>query len=214
MSDVLERLGELRVVPVVSIEHAEDALPLAETLIEGGLPCAEVTFRTSSAAKAIEKLADRGDILIGAGTVLTIDQVKAARDAGARFMVSPGLNPKVTGYCVKNGIVIAPGVCTPSDIEAAMGFGLDVLKFFPAESFGGLKTLRAISAPYGEVRFIPTGGINVQNLSEYLLFPKVLACGGTWIADAAMISAGRFDKILSNTRQAVQIAATPAGSPG
>jgi 2-dehydro-3-deoxyphosphogluconate aldolase/(4S)-4-hydroxy-2-oxoglutarate aldolase len=214
MNDVLKHLGKLKVIPVVAIERLEDTTPLADTLIEGGLPCAEVTFRTPAAPEAIKRLTAKGDILVGAGTVLTIDQVKAARDAGARFMVSPGLNPKVTGYCVKNGIVIAPGVCTPSDIEAAMGFGLDVLKFFPAESFGGLRTLKAISAPYGEVRFIPTGGINVQNLSEYLRFPKVLACGGTWIADAAMISAGRFDKILSNTRQAVQIAATPAGSQG
>lgn len=214
MNDVIKHLGRLKVIPVVSIERLDDTMPLADTLIEGGLPCAEVTFRTPVAAEAIRKLAQRGDILIGAGTVLTVDQVKAASDAGASFIVSPGINPSVTGYCVENNITVAPGVCTPSDIETAMGFGLDVLKFFPAEAFGGLKTLKAISAPYGGVRFIPTGGINIQNLPEYLRFPKVLACGGTWIAGESAIAAGKFDEILENTRHAVQTAAAPGEPSG
>lgn len=207
MHEVIERLGKLRVVPVVALERAQDAMPLADTLIEGGLPCAEITFRTEAAPKAIQVLSERGDILVGAGTVLTVKQVQTARDAGARFMVSPGLNPRVVNYCVENAIPVTPGICTPSDIEKALEFELDVLKFFPAEAFGGLKTLKALSGPYTNVMFIPTGGINTRNLSDYLNFPKVLACGGTWIATSSLISAGRFDEILSNTREAVEIAA-------
>ena len=207
MHEVIERLGKLGVVPVVALERAQDAMPLADTLIEGGLPCAEITFRTEAAPKAIQVLSKRGDILVGAGTVLTVKQVQTARDAGARFMVSPGLNPRVVNYCVENAIPVIPGICTPSDIEKALEFELDVLKFFPAEAFGGLKTLTALSGPYTDVMFIPTGGINTRNLSDYLNFPKVLACGGTWIATSSLISAGRFDEILINTREAVEIAA-------
>lgn len=205
MHEVIARLGELRVIPVVALERAEDAMPLADALIEGGLPCAEITFRTNAAAEAIQVMAKRNDILVGAGTVLTVDQAKAAWDAGARFVVTPGLNPKVVSYCVENKITITPGVCTPSDIEGAMEFGLDVLKFFPAEAFGGLKTLKALSGPYTMVKFIPTAGINTQNLSDYLNFPKVMACGGTWIASSSLILAGGFDEILKNTREAVKI---------
>jgi len=146
--------------------------------------------------------------MVGAGTVLTVDQVKTALDAGAQFIVSPGFNPKVAEYCVANDIAFTPGVCTPSDIEAALDFGLDVLKFFPAEAFGGLKTLKAMSGPYTTVRFIPTGGINPGNLAEYLGFSKVMACGGTWIAKSALISEGRFDEILENVKEALRIIAT------
>jgi len=213
MDKVLARLGELRIVPVVAIENAGDATPLADALIEGGLPCTEVTFRTQAAAKAIETLARRGDLLVGAGTVISVDQVKTARDAGARFIVSPGLNPRVVSYCVQNGLPITPGVCTPSDIERALDFGLDVLKFFPAEAFGGLKTLKALCGPYTAVRFIPTGGIHPGNLSEYLNFAPVLACGGTWLAKPSLILEGKFDEILINTIEAVRIAAV-CGRPG
>lgn len=205
MHEVIERFKDLRVIPVVAIERAEDAMPLADALIEGGLPCAEITFRTKAAADAIRIMSSRNDILVGAGTVLTIDQVNTALDAGARFMVSPGLNPKVAGYCIKNNIAVTPGVCTPSDIEAALDLGLKALKFFPAEAFGGLTTLKAMSGPFTDVAFIPTGGINPRNLAEYLKFPKVLACGGTWIAKSSLISAGRFDDILGNTKEAVEI---------
>ena len=206
MQAIVERIRELRIIPVVTIERAEDALPLADTLVEGGLPCAEITMRTPAAANAIHLLSKRGDIVVGAGTVLSIEQVKTAQDAGAVFMVSPGLNPKVAGYCIKKKIFHAPGICTPSEIEAALDLGLRVLKFFPAEALGGLKTLAAMSKPYADVEFIPTGGINPQNLAEYLCFSGVSACGGTWIAESRLISGGRFDDILMNTRQAVDIA--------
>jgi 2-dehydro-3-deoxyphosphogluconate aldolase / (4S)-4-hydroxy-2-oxoglutarate aldolase len=205
MHEVIARFRDLRVIPVVAIERAEDAMPLADVLIEGGLPCAEITFRTAAAADAIRTMSKSPNIMVGAGTVLTIEQVKTALDAGARFMVSPGFNPRVAGYCLENNIPFTPGVCTPTDIEAAMGLGLEVLKFFPAEAFGGLKTLKAMSGPYTTVEFIPTGGINPQNLADYLRFPKVAACGGTWIAPSTSISEGRFNDILRNTREAVEI---------
>jgi 2-dehydro-3-deoxyphosphogluconate aldolase/(4S)-4-hydroxy-2-oxoglutarate aldolase len=205
MSTILDKFASMRVVPVVAIEDAQDATQLADTLIAGGLPCAEITFRTAAAVDAMQIMARRGDILVGAGTVLKVDQVKAAVDAGAQFMVSPGFNPKVVAYCVDHNITVTPGICTPSDIEAALEFGLAVLKFFPAEAFGGLKTLKAMSGPYGAVKFIPTGGISPNNLVEYLQFPKTLACGGTWIAKSALISEGNFDRILSNATEAVEL---------
>jgi 2-dehydro-3-deoxyphosphogluconate aldolase/(4S)-4-hydroxy-2-oxoglutarate aldolase len=208
MHEIVSRFEKLGVIPVVAIDKATDAMPLADTLITGGLACAEITFRTAAAPDAIRMMAGRGDILVGAGTVLTVDQVKTALDAGARFIVSPGFNPKVAEYCVANDIAFTPGVCTPSDIEAALAFGLDVLKFFPAEAFGGLKTLKAMSGPYTTVRFVPTGGINPGNLSAYLGFSKVMACGGTWIAKAALISEGRFDEILENVKEALRIITT------
>jgi len=205
MNTILSQFEKMRVIPVVAIENAQNAAQLADTLIEGGLPCAEITFRTAAAIEAMRIMAQRGDILVGAGTVLKVDQVKAAVDVGAQFMVSPGFNPKVGGYCVENNITITPGICTPSDIEAALEFGIDALKFFPAEAFGGLKTLKAMSGPYGAVRFVPTGGISPANLVEYLQFPKTLACGGTWIAKAALISEGKFDQILDNAKEAVEL---------
>ena len=198
----------MRIIPVVAIQDANDSVQLADTLIEGGLPCAEITFRTAAAIDAIRIMAQRGDILVGAGTVLKVDQVKAAVDAGAQFMVSPGFNPKVAGYCVENNIMITPGISTPSDIEAALDFGLEVLKFFPAEAFGGLKTLKAMSGPYATVEFIPTGGISPMNLLDYLQFSKVLACGGTWVAKSDLISEGKFDQILRNTKEAVSLVET------
>ena len=205
MHELLSGIGGLGVVPVVAIESAEDAMPLAQSLIQGGLPCVEVTFRTAAAVPAMQLIAKRGDILLGAGTVLSIDQVKAALDAGARFMVSPGFNRRVAAYCVQNDIPFAPGVCTPSDIEGALELGLEVLKYFPAEAFGGLKTLKALSGPYPAVKFIPTGGINAQNLLDYLKFSRVLACGGTWLAPSALIAQGRFDIITRNIMEARRI---------
>jgi len=207
MKEIIQRFKELAVIPVVAIERAEDTTPLAEALIEGGLPCAEITFRTAAAAAAMKTMSKREDILVGAGTVLSVDQVKTAMTAGARFIVSPGFNPRVAAYCVSNRIAYTPGVCTPSDIEAALELGLDALKFFPAEAFGGLKTLKALSGPYAAVKFIPTGGVNPQNLADYLRFPKVLACGGTWIAKSTLISAGKFDEIARNVKEALDIVA-------
>ena len=205
MSEILKQFKKMRVVPVVAIQNAEDTMQLADALVKGGLPCAEITIRTAAAFDAMRIMARRGDILVGAGTVLKVDQVKAAIDFGARFMVSPGFNSKVVEYCVENHITITPGICTPSDIEAALEFGLEVLKFFPAEAFGGLKSIKAMSGPYATVKFIPTGGINPDNLLEYLQFPKVLACGGTWIARSDLIAKGKFDTIKKNTREAVVI---------
>ena len=203
---VLDRIGELKIVPVIALDRSEDAGPLGDALLAGGLPCAEVTFRTDAAVGAMQILAEYPDILLGAGTVLSVDQVKVAVAAGARFIVSPGFNPKVVGYCAENDIPITPGICTPSDIEQAIGFGLEVVKFFPAEAFGGLKTLKAISAPYTMMRFIPTGGVSTANLCDYLAFPKVLACGGSWIAKRDLINAGRFDEITRLTSEAVALA--------
>ena len=207
MQNVLEKLGLLRIIPVVAIHNAKDAGPLAEALIKGGLPCAEITFRTEAALAAIQVTAKMNDMLVGAGTVLKVDQAKAAVDAGARFIVSPGFNPKVVEYCVKNEIPVTPGLCTPTDIEMALDFDLKVVKFFPAEAFGGLKTLKAMSAPYHMMKFIPTGGVNVNNLREYLAFPKVLACGGSWMVKADLISAARFAEITELTAEAVNVAA-------
>ncbi|MBN1541109.1 bifunctional 4-hydroxy-2-oxoglutarate aldolase/2-dehydro-3-deoxy-phosphogluconate aldolase, partial [candidate division KSB1 bacterium] len=189
MDSLLERLRELRVIPVVAINQAADAADLGQALVAGGLPCAEITFRTAAAPESIETLAKRGDMLVGAGTVLSIEQVKTAVDSGAQFIVSPGFNPKVVGYCVENNIPVTPGTATPTDIEQALGFNLPVVKFFPAEAFGGLKTLKAISAPYRNMRFIPTGGISAANLRDYLAFSQVWACGGSWMVQSALIQA-------------------------
>ena len=206
MNNILVKIGELKIVPVVAIQDASDAQALGDALLEGRLPCAEITFRTAAAQEAIRIMSGNKEILVGAGTVLKVDQVKAAVDAGARFIVSPGFNPKVVGYCVENNIPITPGISNPTDIEMALDFELDVVKFFPAEAFGGLKTLKAISAPYGMMRFIPTGGINANNLLDYLSFSKVLACGGSWMVKSDDISNGDFAKIATLTSEAVKLA--------
>lgn len=203
----LTKILNHRIIPVVAIQDVGHALPLADALIRGGLPCAEITFRTAAAAAAIEAIAKRGDIDVGAGTVLKVDQVKQAVDAGATFIVSPGFNPKVVGYCIDNHIAITPGVSNPTDIEMALDFGLEILKFFPAEAFGGLKTLKAMSAPYTMMRFIPTGGIGPGNVLDYLKHPKVAACGGSWMVKSDLIAGGQFERITELTREAVAIAA-------
>jgi 2-dehydro-3-deoxyphosphogluconate aldolase/(4S)-4-hydroxy-2-oxoglutarate aldolase len=205
MSQVLNQLGSLKLIPVIVLEDAEHAAPLAEALLAGGLPCAEVTFRTAAAADAIKAISKYKDILLGAGTVLTVDQAKAAMDAGATFIVTPGFNPDVVGYCQDQNIPITPGICTPTQIEMALSAGIDVVKFFPAEAFGGLKTLKAVSAPYGQVRFIPTGGISPANVLEYLAFDRVLACGGSWMVQKDLIAAGKYDGITSLVKDAVAL---------
>lgn len=205
MSDVVKEMEKYRLVPVVVIENAEDSEPLAKALIDGGLPCAEVTFRTAAAEDAIRKLSSVGGLLLGAGTVLSVDQAKKAIDAGAQFIVSPGFNPKVVSYCVENSIPIVPGVCTPTEIEAAMEFGLKVLKFFPAETYGGVEALKAISAPYSMIKFVPTGGIGPVNVMNYLRFSKVLACGGSWMVKKETISAKKFGEITRLTKEAVSL---------
>jgi 2-dehydro-3-deoxyphosphogluconate aldolase/(4S)-4-hydroxy-2-oxoglutarate aldolase len=207
MKEKFNKVIQHRIVPVVAIEDAENATPLADALIEGGLPCAEITFRTTAAEAVMATLAKRGDILVGAGTVLKIEQVRAAVDAGACFIVAPGFNPKVVEYCLDHSIPVTPGVATPTDIETALGFGLEIVKYFPAEAFGGLKTLKAISAPYTMMRLIPTGGINAGNVCEYLGHPKVAAVGGSWMVKSSLISDGQFETITRLTREAVALAA-------
>ena len=204
MNPILEQFGRYGIIPVVKIDRAEDAVPLAKALCDGGLPVAEVTFRTAAAAEAIAAMCKAyPEMLVGAGTVLTTAQVDAAIAAGARFIVSPGLNPKVVSYCIEKNIPVTPGVTSPSEIEQALELGLEVVKFFPAEASGGLAKIKAMAAPYGGIRFMPTGGINADNLNSYLAYDRVLACGGSWMVSADLINAGDFAKITELTREAV-----------
>jgi len=203
MNTVLEKIGKIGIIPVVVIDKVEDATNLAQALISGGLPCAEVTFRTAAAADAIKAISSAyPEMLVGAGTVLTIEQAKKAVECGAKFIVSPGLNPKVVEYCVNENIPVVPGTCTPTEVEMALGFGLDVVKFFPAEPAGGLTFIKAIAAPYTGVKFMPTGGIGIDNVAEYLKYDRILACGGSWMVKKDLISAGKFDEIEKLTAQA------------
>lgn len=204
MNEVLKRFQNLGIIPVVKIDDAKMAVPLAKALCEGGLPVAEVTFRTAAAEEAIRSMTQAyPDMFVGAGTVLTTEQVDRAVDAGAKFIVSPGLNPKVVRYCIEKGVTITPGTSSPTDIEQALEFGLEAVKFFPAEASGGLAKIKAMAAPYVNMMFMPTGGINEKNLNSYLDFPKILACGGSWMVSDALINAGEFDKIKELTKQAV-----------
>jgi len=206
MHTILKEIGRLGLVPVIVIEDAANAIPLSKALIEGGLPVAEVTFRTKAAKESIEKISKEfPEMLLGAGTVLSTDQVKSAVDAGAKYIVSPGLNPKVVEYCLANEIPITPGIATPSEIERALEFGLDVVKYFPAEPLGGLNYLKAVSAPYGDLKFIPTGGISEANLLSYLKYSKILACGGSWMVKGDLIAANDFAKIKAMTSAAVEL---------
>jgi 2-dehydro-3-deoxyphosphogluconate aldolase / (4S)-4-hydroxy-2-oxoglutarate aldolase len=192
---------------VIVIDDAARAPSLAEALAEGGLPVAEITFRTKAAGDAIRRIADtRPDLLLGAGTVLTPTQVDEARAAGARFIVAPGFSPAVVERCRELLMPVFPGVCTPTEVEAAMGHGLTVLKFFPAGPMGGVDLLKAIAAPYGGVSFIPTGGVNATNLRDYLALTCVVACGGSWMAPREWIAAGSFDRIRDAARDAVALA--------
>ncbi len=204
MHEVLKKIQKMGIVPVIKLEDAKDAVPLAKALCDGGLPCAEVTFRTAAAEESIRRMRKAfPDMLIGAGTVLTTEQVDLAVAAGATFIVSPGLNPKVVRYCVDKNIPITPGCSNPSDIEAAIELGLEVVKFFPAEAAGGLPMIKAMSAPYGNIKFMPTGGINAKNLTSYLDFSKIIACGGSWMVSDELVKAGDFDKITTLTKEAV-----------
>ncbi|MDR2901011.1 MAG: bifunctional 4-hydroxy-2-oxoglutarate aldolase/2-dehydro-3-deoxy-phosphogluconate aldolase [Treponema sp.] len=205
MHAVLNEIEKIGIVPVIKIDDVEKAVPLAKALIAGGIPCAEITFRTAEGAEAIRRMAKEcPDILVGAGTVLTTEQVDRAINAGAKFIVSPGLNPKVVAYCVKKNIPITPGCANPSDIEAALEFGLDAVKFFPAEQAGGLDYIKAVSAPYPSLKFMPTGGINAGNIVKYLSFEKILACGGSWMVSADLINEGQFDEITKLCRDAMK----------
>ena len=205
MNEVLEKIQKIGIVPVVVLDDAKDAAPLAKALCEGGLPCAEVTFRTAAAEESIRIMAKEfPEMLVGAGTVLTTEQVDRAVNAGAKFIVSPGLNPTVVKYCVDKGIPVTPGTSNPSDVEMAISLGLDVVKFVPAEQAGGINMIKAMAAPYTQMKFMPTGGINAKNINSYLAFDKILACGGSWMVKKDLVAAGEFDKIRDLTKEAVQ----------
>ena len=204
--DVLGALRAMKIVPVIVIDDAADAIALGAALMQGGLPCAEVTFRTPGAADAIARIAgELPEMLLGAGTVLTPQQAARALAVGAKFIVAPGFNPAVVDYCLERAIPVYPGVCTPTEIEMALGKGLQVLKFFPAEAAGGLAFLKAVAAPYGGVEFMPTGGINLGTLSTYLAFERVVACGGSWMAPTEWIATKQFDRIRDETQKAVRL---------
>lgn len=204
MNKILEELSLIGIVPVVSIDDARDAVPLAKALTDGGLPCAEVTFRTAAARDAIKAITDAyPEMIVGAGTVLTPSQADEAIKAGAKFIVSPGFNPDVVKHCIDKGYPIVPGINNPSGVEQAISLGLEAVKFFPAEASGGLPMIKAMSAPYGSMKFMPTGGINLSNVNDYLGFKKIFACGGSWMVKPEMIKAHDFDGIRKLTEEAV-----------
>jgi len=203
---MIDSLEKLRVIPVVALEDADKAEPLADALCAGGLPCMEITLRTETALESIRALAGRDDLLLGAGTVHGSEQAKAAVDAGACFIVTPGFNPKTVVWCLENEVPVFPGTSSPTDLEMALDFGLKIVKFFPAEAIGGVKTLKAFSGPYGALRFIPTGGISPVNLTDYLALPQVVACGGSWMVKQDLIDGEHFDKVTQLASEAVSLA--------
>lgn len=204
MNAVIEELGKIGIVPVIALDDAKDAEPLAKALIEGGLPAAEVTFRTAAAEESIKIMSEKfPELVVGAGTVLTPEQADRAMNAGAKFIVSPGLNPKVVKHCLDKGYPIVPGTSNPSDVEVAIELGLDVVKFFPAEAAGGLNMIKSMAAPYTQMKFMPTGGINAGNLKTYLDFNKIVCCGGSWMVKKDLVAVGDFEGIKNLTREAV-----------
>ena len=206
MGEVVEKLGEIGIIPVVAIDDADTAVSLGQALLDGGLPCAEITFRTAAAAEAILNIsAVLPDILVGAGTVLTVKQAEQAATAGAKFIVTPGFDAAVVDWCLANNMPITPGVMTPTDINQAIAKGLNILKFFPAEAAGGVKALKAIGGPYVGLKFIPTGGISAENLADYLSLPMVHACGGSFMVKKQLIADGQFETITQLAKTAVDI---------
>ncbi len=204
MNKVLEDISKIGILPVVVLEDAKDAKALGKALCDGGLPCAEVTFRTEAAKESIEILRKEfPEMYVGAGTVLTIEQVDQALEAGAQFIISPGFDEKVVKYCLEKNVPVTPGTCTPSDVQKCYQLGLDVVKFFPAEAAGGLKMIKSIAAPYPQMKFIPTGGINANNMTEYLEYDRILAIGGSWMVKNDFIKNGQFDQIENLTKEAV-----------
>lgn len=209
MENMIEEFQKLGVVPVVVLEDEKDALPLAESLVKGGLPCAEVTFRTEAAAESIRLMSEKyPEMLVGAGTVLTTEQVDLAVEAGARFIVSPGFDPEIVDYCLEKNIPVFPGCVTPSEVAQAVKCGLKVVKFFPAEQAGGIAMIKAMTAPYHNIRFMPTGGINPGNLKDYLSCDKILCCGGSWMVKGELIRNGEFEKIQDLVKEAKESADT------
>ena len=206
---VTETIQKMGVVPVVVLNDAKDAAPLAKALCEGGLPCAEVTFRTDAAEESIRIMATEfPEMFVGAGTVLTVEQVDRAVAAGAKFIVSPGFDPEIVDYCLSKEIPVFPGCITPSEVSQAVKRGLKVVKFFPAEQFGGVATIKALAAPFTGVKFMPTGGVNAKNLESYLSCDKIVACGGSWMVKGDLVKAGKFDEIKALVEEAVQLVAS------
>lgn len=206
MNITLKKLEQFGIVPVVVLEDTKDAAPLAKALCDGGLACAEVTFRTDAAEESIRIMTKEfPEMVVGAGTVLTTEQVDRAVNAGAQFIVSPGFNPAVVKYCIEKNIPVTPGVVTPSEMEKAIEMGLEVVKFFPAEPSGGLEMIKAVATPYTMLKFMPTGGIDPKNIVPYLQYEKILACGGSWMVKGNLISEGAFDKITDLTKEAVEL---------
>ncbi len=206
MNAVSEQIAKLGVVPVVVLNDVKDAKPLADALCEGGLPCAEVTFRTEAAEESIRVMTQsHPEMFVGAGTVLTIEQVDRAVNAGAKFIVSPGFDPEIVDYCLSKEIPVYPGCITPSEVAQAVKRGLEVIKFFPAEPFGGVNTIKALAAPYTNVKFMPTGGISAKNLEEYLSYNRIVACGGSWMVKGELVEEGKFDEIKAMTAEAVKL---------
>jgi len=204
LNDILKQIGETGIVPVIAITDPSKAAPLARALLDGGINCAEITFRTDCAAECIRLITSEvKDISVCAGTVLTVAQVDEAVNAGAKFIVTPGFNPKVVKYCLENDTMIVPGAATPSEMETAMEQGIFTLKFFPAQQAGGIDYIKAVSAPYPDLRFMPTGGINPSNIGKYMSFNKVLACGGSWMVEKSLIAAGNFEEITKLCREAL-----------
>ena len=211
-TEILKRIQKVGIVPVVVLEDAKDAAPLAKALIEGGLPCAEVTFRTACAEECIKIMHEEyPELLLGAGTVLTTEQVDRAVAAGAEFIVSPGFDPEVVDYCISKNILVLPGCITPSELAQAVKRGLKIVKFFPAEQFGGLSTIKALAAPYVGLQFMPTGGVSAKNVREYLGYNRIVACGGSWMVKGDLVKAGDFAKIVELTKEAADIVAEIRG---
>ncbi len=206
MNPVLEQIQKTGIIPVVVLDDAKDAEPLAKALCDGGLPCAEVTFRTEAAEECIRIMSEKfPEMFVGAGTILTTEQVDRAVAAGAKFIVSPGLNPRIVKYCVEKGIVITPGCANASDMEQALENGLEVVKFFPAEPAGGLNMIKALAAPYVGLKFMPTGGISPKNVRDYLAYNRIIACGGSWMVKNELVKAGDFAAITELAKECVQI---------
>ena len=210
---IFEQFSKIGIIPVVVLDDAKDAAPLAKVLCENGLPCAEVTFRTAAAEEAIKIMSHEfPDMLVGAGTVLTIEQADKAINAGAKFIVAPGLNPKIVQHCLDQSVPVTPGTQTPSEMERALELGLKVVKFFPAEPAGGLNMIKAVAAAYVDLKFMPTGGINAKNVRDYLGYNKIIACGGSWMVKKDLIAAGEWDKIGTMVREAADIVKELRGS--
>ena len=203
---IFEQFSKIGIIPVVVLDDPKDAAGLAKALCENGLPCAEVTFRTAAAEESIRIMSKEfPDMLVGAGTVLTKEQVDRAIDAGAKFIVSPGLNPKIVQYCLDKSVPITPGTQTPSEMEQALELGLKVVKFFPAEPAGGLNMIKAVAAPYVDLKFMPTGGINAKNVRDYLAYNKIIACGGSWMVKKDLVTGGKWDELGKLVREAADI---------